>query len=276
MTHAQQLMRDAFFPGHPYRFSPLGDPASVAAFSREDLLAHHRKLLGASNLVLAVFGAVQFDQVVAQVEQAFAALPAAPVPAWPALPPSPASPARIEKRLPFKQAVVVRAWPGIAAGDPREDAVSVLMDALSGLSSDLFIEVRDKRGLAYYAGATHFSGPVGGLFLIYAGTTEAGCPEVEAQIALQADRLRTTGPRAEEFDRALEQLLAELARSRQNNGGFAQQCALDELLGLGYRHALETAARLKQLTPEAVRAAAESIFALPGSVTVAVLPAENP
>lgn len=276
MTHAQQLMRDAFFPGHPYRFSPLGDPASVAAFSRADLLAHHRKLLGASNLVLAVFGDVQFDQVVAQVEQAFAALPAASVPAWPALPPSPTQPARIEKRLPFKQAVVVRAWPGIPAGDPREDAVSVLMDALSGLSSDLFIEVRDKRGLAYYAGATHFSGPVGGLFLIYAGTTEAGCPEVENQIALQADRLRTAGPRTEEFDRALEQLLAELARSRQNNGGFAQQCALDELLGLGYRHALETAARLKLLTPEAVRAAADSIFSLPGSVTVAVLPADAP
>ena len=276
MTHAQQMVRTAFFPGHPYRFSVLGEPGTVAAIDRSAIQAHHRKLLGASNLVLAVFGDVKMDQVVAQVEKHFAELPATSVPVWPPLPPAPQTPVRVEQRLPFKQTVLVRAWPGIATGDPREDAVSVLMDALSGLSSDLFIEVRDKRGLAYYAGATHFSGPVGGLFQIYAGTTEAGRAEVETQISAQAERLRTTGLRSEEFSRAIEQLLAETARARQNNGGLAQQCAIDELLGLGYRHSLETAERLKQLAPEAVRAAAESIFAAGGDATAVVFPAESP
>ena len=276
MTHAQQMVRDAFFPGHPYRFSPQGEPETVAAISRADLQAHHRQLLGASNLVLAVFGDVKTDAVVARAEQLFGALPAASAPAWPALPPAPAAPARIEKRLPFKQTVLIRAWPGIATGDPREDALSVLMDALSGLSSDLFIEVRDKRGLAYYTGATHFVGPVGGLFMIYAGTTAEGRAEVETQIAAQVDRLRREGPRTEEFSRAVEQLLAEVARARQNNGALAQQCALDELLGLGARHSFETAERLRRLSPEAVRAAAESIFSAPGDATAVVLPGESP
>ena len=276
MTHAQQMVRDAFFPGHPYRFSTLGDPESVAVLSREDVLACHRKLLGASNLVLAVFGDVKLDAVVAAVEKSFAALPATSAPTWPSLPPAPRTPVRTEKRLPFKQTVLVRAWPGIAAGDPREDAVSVLMDALSGLSSDLFIEVRDKRGLAYYVGATHFSGPVGGLFQIYAGTTEDGCAEVETQIQSQAERLRGAGLRPEEFSRAVEQLLAEQARARQNNGGLAQQCALDELLGLGYLHTIQAADRLKHLSPEGVRAAAESIFSAPGDATAVVLPDETP
>ena len=276
MAHAQQMVRDAFFPGHPYRFSPLGDPAAVAALSRDDLLAHHRKLLSASNLVLAVFGDVQADAVVRQVEQAFAALPSAPPPRWPAPPAPPARPVRTEKRLPFQQTVLVRAWPGLAVGDPREDATAILVDALSGLSSDLFIEVRDKRGLAYYAGATQFTGPVGGLFQIYAGTTEEGCAEVENQIQAQADRLRGAGLRSEEFARALEQLLAEIARARQNLAGLAQQCALDELLGLGYLHSLEAADRLKKLDPAAVRAAAESIFSLPGDAVAVVRPAEEP
>jgi zinc protease len=276
MTHAQQMVRDAFFPGHPYRFAVQGEPDTVAALTRAAIQAHHRKLLGASNLVLAVFGAVKADQVIEQVAKDFAALPAVSVPVWPPLPPSPKSPARAEKRLPVKQTVLVRAWPGVAAGDPREEALSVLMDALSGLSSDLFIEVRDKRGLAYYTGATHFSGPVGGLFQIYAGTTEEGRAEVETQIQAQAERLRTAGLRPEEFARAVEQLLAEIARARQNNGGLAQQCALDELLGLGYRHALETAERLKHLTPEAIRAAAESIFAFPADAVAVVSPDETP
>ena len=150
------------------------------------------------------------------------------------------------------------------------------MDALTGLSSDLFIEVRDKRGLAYYTGATHFTGPVGGLFQIYAGTTEDGRAEVETQISAQADRFRQVGPRQDELDRAVEQLLADLARSRQNNASLAQQCALDELLGLGYRHSLETADRLRQLSTETVRAAAESIFSAPGDVTAVVRPDEAP
>lgn len=276
MTHAQEMVREAFFPGHPYRFSVQGAPDTVAALTREDILRHHQRLLGSSNLVLAVFGDVQTDAVLALVKKAFAALPDQPVPEWPALPATPAEPVRTQQDLPFRQTVLVRAWPGIAVGDPREDAVSILMDTLSGLSSDLFVEVRDKRGLAYYTGATHFSGPVGGLFQIYAGTTDEGLPEVETQITAQADRLRTEGPRPDEVNRAVEQLLADLARSRQNNISFAQQCALDELLGLGYRHSLEAAERLKQLDPESVRAAAESIFSLPGDVTAVVQPAETP
>ena len=276
MTHAQQMVRDVFFPGHPYRFSVQGDPETVAALDRAALQVHHRKLLGSSNLVLAVFGDVKADRVQALVEKAFAALPAKTAPQWPALPPFPAAPERTEKRMPFKQTVLVRAWPGIPAGDPREDAVSVLMDALSGLSSDLFIEVRDKRGLAYYTGATHFSGPVGGLFQIYAGTSEDGLGEVESQVEIQAQRLRTDGPRSDEVARAVEQLLADIARARQNNGGLAQQCALDELLGLGYLHSIETAERLKRLDPETIRAAADSIFSAPGGATAVVRPAEAP
>lgn len=276
ITHAQQMVREAFFPGHPYRFSPLGDADTVAALSRDTLLAHHRQMLGPSNLVLAVFGDVRAAAVAAQVEQAFAALPRNPAPAWPPLPPGPAKPVRAEKRLPFKQTVLVRAWPGIAAGDPREDAVAVLLDALNGLSSDLFSEIRDKRGLAYYTGALHFSGPVGGLFMIYAGTTAEGRAEVETQIQAQVDRLRQSGLRAEEFARALAQLQAETARARQNNAGLAQQCALDELLGLGYAHSLEADQRLERLAPEAVRAAAETLFAAAGDATAVVLPGESP
>jgi zinc protease len=276
MTHAQQMVRDAFFANHPYQFSPKGTLETVAALTREDLPAHHQKLLSASNLVLAVFGDVKADQIRALVEKDFASLPRTPVLEWPALPPFPVDPARVEKRLPFKQTVLVRAWPGIPVGDEREDSISILMDALSGLSSDLFIEVRDKRGLAYYTGATHFSGPVGGLFQIYSGTTEEGLPEVETQVSLQADRLQQDGLREEEFDRAIEQMLADTARARQNNGSFAQQCALDEILGLGYRHSIETEERLKQLDRETVRAAAESIFTAPGDITAVVLPEEAP
>ena len=276
MTHARNAVQSAFFPNHPYRFTTLGDSNVVASLQRADVQAFHAKLLGASNLVVAVFGDITLADAVARVGPSLAALPSQPEETWPPLPPAPQQRERVEKPLPFKQTVLIRAWRGITAGDPRHDALSVLVDALSGLSSDLFIEVRDKRGLAYYTGATQFSGPVGGLFMIYAGTTEEGRAEVENQIQGQVDRIRQGGLRTEEFTRAIEQLLAEEARARQNNAELAQQCAIDELLGLGYRHSLETSERLRHLTPADVQAAAEFIFSAPGDVTAIVTPALAP
>jgi zinc protease len=276
MTHAQMAVRNAFFPGHPYRNSVQGTLETLPNLDRGAIAAHHAKLLASSNLVLSVFGDVQADAVQSLVESVFAALPDRPAPRWPTIPPSPQAPLRVDLPMPFKQTVLVRAWPGMAVDDPRDDALSVLMDSLSGLSSDLFIEVRDKRGLAYYVGATHLAGPVGGLFQIYAGTSDEGLPEVEAQIELQARRLRNDGPRPEEVSRAVEQLVADVARSRQNNAGLSQQCAIDELLGLGYLHPIQVAERLRELTPDDVRSAAQAIFSAPGDVVAVVRPASDP
>ncbi len=276
MAHAQQMVRDAFFPGHPYQYSSLGNEPSVSALTRDQVVAHHRRLLVGSNVIIAVFGNVDATAVAAQVEAAWATLPTGSAPTWPALPQTVMESVQLEKELPFKQTVIVEAWRGIAAGDPREDALSVLADTLSGLSSDLFIEVRDKRGLAYYTGASQLTGPVGGLFMIYSGTTPAGRAAVCEHIQAQADRLRTTGPRAEEFGRAVEQLVAGQARSLQSNSGLAQQCAIDELLGLGWQHSFQMIERLRQLQAADVRAVAQDIFGGAGRVTAVVLPATTP
>ena len=181
MNHARDAIQTTFFPGHPSSFSTLGDSNIVASLQRDDVHAFHKKLLSASNLVVSVFGDITLEEAIARVGQPLAALPNQAGPTQPPLPPAPRQPQRVEQALPFKQTVLIRAWPGIVSGDPRDDALTVLMDALSGLSSDLFIEVRDKRGLAYFTGATRFAGPVGGLFMIYAGTTEEGRAEVEKQ-----------------------------------------------------------------------------------------------
>ena len=273
MAQASQLMRDAMFPGHPYQPSAKGTEASLAAMTAADAAAFHRRLFVPSNTVIAVFGDIRPDDEYAWLEATFGTLPAGdPLPPWPALPASPAADRRIEAPLPFNQTVLVRAWPGIATADPRDDDVSVLLDTLSGLSSDLFKEVRDKRGLAYYTGARQFTGPVGGLLLAYAGTTEAGLPEVERQIDLQIRRLATDGPRPDETDRAVAQMRVDAARAMQDLPGLARACAVDELLGLGYRNPFDVEARLSRITPGTVRDAARTLLGDVPSLTVVVKP----
>ena len=269
-THASRMVLEAFFKGHPFHCPPSGDLGEVEALARDDAAAYHRGLLAAENIVIAVFGDVKADEVVADVEAAWGDLERGKAPVFPALPPPPEGDGRLEKTLPFTQTVVIRAWPGLATLDPREPAAAVLADSLSGLSSDLFIEVRDKRGLAYYTGASQFMGPVGGLFQIYAGTTEEGLGEVETQIRAQVERLRTEGLRTDELDRGIAQLLADDAQAAQLNGPLARECAVDELQGLGYRHILETAEHLKAVTPEFVKGTAEALFDDAHAVTAVV------
>lgn len=269
MARASQLMRDVYFPGHPYQPSLNGTEESLTALSCEDLVAFHRRLLTPTNLVVAAFGDGCNEALLPQLEATFGRLPAsAASPQWPPLPPPPPNGGRVEQTVPFNQTVLIRAWPGLAVLDPRDDAVAVLLDALSGLSSDLFKEVRDKRGLAYYTGATQFTGPVGGQLIAYAGTTEAAFPEVERQIEFQVQRLATEGPRADEFDRAVAQMKVDAARARQDLASLARQCTVDELLGLGYRYPLDAATRLDSLKMEAVRKAAQELMGSPPSVTI--------
>jgi len=269
-THASRMVLDAFFAGHPFHCPPSGDLDEVERLSRDDAAAYHRRLGVGANLVVAVFGDIRADEAAAAVERLFGGLEAGEAPVFPELPPPPEGPVRVEKTLPYSQTVVIRAWPGIATLDPRDLPAALLADSLSGLSSDLFVEVRDKRGLAYYTGASQFQGPVGGLFQIYAGTTEEGLGEVERQIGIQTDRLRGEGLRRDEFDRGVAQLLADDAQTVQLNATLARECAIDELQGLGYRHPLETAEHLKAVTPESVRAAAESLFDGAREVTAVV------
>ena len=276
MAQASQRMRDAVFAGHPYRPSPKGTEESLAAMTAADTAAYHARLLVPANTVLAVFGDIRAEEELAWLEETFGSMPAGePLPPWPPLPAPAEEERRIEVELPFSQTVLIRAWPGLAVLDPRDDDVSVLLDALSGLSSDLFKEVRDKRGLAYYTGARQFTGPVGGLLLAYAGTTEEGLPEVERQITLQIERLAGEGPRQDELDRAVAQMKVDAARSMQDLPGLARACAVDELLGLGYRHPLDVDGRLDRLSVDSVRKAAQELLGGVPSLSVVVKPGEG-
>lgn len=272
MFHARNLVQETLFRGHPLQYPALGTEESLPGLDGEKLAAYHRGRLAAGNLVLSLAGDFDVEEVMAQLEKLFAGLPEKAVEPPPALPPPPESPVTVTRRLPVVQTVIFRAWPGLSIPDERETAAEVLSDALSGLSSDLFIEVRDKRGLAYYTGATQFHTPVGGLFGIYAGTTLEGAPQVLEQIEVQTRRLSEDGLREEEFDRAREQLLASDARALQSYGPLAQECATDELLGLGYSHPLEQSATLEALKIADVTAAAASIFRPEACVTAIVLP----
>ncbi len=274
MQAAQETLRELLFPGHPYRFNPSGSLESVQRLTVDDVRAHYARLANRSNMVLSIFGDITPARAEELAAQLFAGIPTGTRPALKREPSAPALPARAERVEPRKQAIVLAGYPGVSLYDDRVDALNVLQKALSGLSSDLGIEIREKRGLVYFVGAFSLVALDPGFFALYAGTRDEAIPEVERLMAEQVARIRAEGLRAEEFERARAQIAASAAMSLQNNGELAVACALNELYGLGYRYPLEVEQRVQAVTPESVRAAAAALLLDERRATAVVRPAD--
>jgi zinc protease len=273
MAVAEDALRGALFPNHPYRFTPLGDAGDLARLKRQDILDLHARTLVAGNAVIAIFGDLAIDDATALADRAFRRFPAGVKPAPEHEPPKPDLPLRLAAREPKEQAILLVGFPGLDLRDARRDSLDLTLEALNGLSSDLMLSVREARGLAYFTGAYQQTGADPGFVAVYAGTREDALPEVETLVADELARLTARGLRPEEFERGRRQLLSSQQRTLQSNADLAMGCALDELYGLGYGRTFELEKRLAGLTPESVRQAAASLFITNRAAVSIVLPA---
>lgn len=275
MYVAQQALRNALFPNHPYRWDAGGSEETVKGLTTDTLRALHDQYVSRSNMALSIFGDISAEEARALAETYLSGLPegSGRVTHVDAAPPT--LPVRAEQREPREQAILLMGYPGFGVRDLRNDALSVLQKALSGLSSDLGIEIREKRGLVYFVGAFSLVALDPGFFAFYAGTRDDALVEVEKLINEQAARLAREGLREEEFRRAVEQLLAAQDMSLQNNSDLAMGCAINELYGLGYRYTLEQRERLQHLTPADVQRVAAQLLQADRQAVSVVRPEEK-
>ncbi len=257
---AQQKLREAIFAGHPYQWDQHGTRTSVENLTREQIQAHHRKLMTRGNLVVSLFGDISVADARALANAAFADVPEGALANATFKVEAAKLPIRIEQEEPRQQAIVLAGFPAVSIFDPRTDALNVLQTAMSGLSSDLAISVRDERGLAYFVGAYQHPGVDPGIFVIYAGTRREAAAEVEALYLEEIERVTTEGLREAELSRAKSRIIADYEMQQQDNMSVALSCGLNELYGLGYDHAFGLADRITAQTIETVREAAVSIL----------------
>lgn len=224
-------LADLYGP-HPYAWPALGRVESVQRLTREALLERYATAYRAHHMVLAVAGDVPRQRVIAAAERLFRRLPATAGPAArPAAPPAP----RAERRLVERDAQQAQVLVGFLApplNDPDYAAVRVLAAVLGGgMSSRLFVELRDRRGLAYSTGVltTQRTGPA--FFLPYLGTAPANAEAALAGVLAEVDRLRQEPVHERELARAKAWLLGNLAMDRRTSSRHAWYLAFFELVG---------------------------------------------
>jgi predicted Zn-dependent peptidase len=261
-------LRDVY-GAHPYAWPALGRRESVSQVTREALVAHYRTIYRPDRIVLAVSGNVPSAEVIAAAERLFRRLPAAAgAPSAPSVEPTPRSEPRVVERE-ARQAQVLVGFlaPPLAHADYAP--VRVLAMVLGGgMSSRLFVELRDRRGLAYSVGvlATARTGPA--LFAPYLGTTPASADAALAGVLGEVARIRTQPVDEREVGRAKAYLLGNIAMDRRTSARQAWYLAFYELVGAGWDWPQRFARAVDAVTAEDLARVAQRYLVHP---TVVVL-----
>jgi predicted Zn-dependent peptidase len=169
-------LQEIAFPKQAVGRSILGTPATVRSFTPARLRTYLARNYRGPDMLVAAAGAVEHAQIVTEAEKRFASFtgPAAPVPE----PAKFGGGTRVEQRD-LEQVHIALALEGLAVGDERLYSLQVFTNVLGGgMSSRLFQEVREKRGLCYAIHAFHMPYADTGLFALYAGTDQADAPEL--------------------------------------------------------------------------------------------------
>jgi zinc protease len=184
--------------------------------------------------------------------------------------PKQTAPRAAVRALEKAQAHLVLGYPGLCLGEPDRDVLEVLATILSGQGGRLFIELRDKKSLAYSVSAFAMEGVDPGWFAVYIGCGPNKVGEALRGIREQLERVRQEPPSAAELERARTHLIGSQAIGLQRNSARAALLAFDECYGLGAEWSNGYAERIAAVTAEGVRALASRLLA-PEHETVALI-----
>lgn len=201
---AHRALARALFDPHALARDPAGDRSTVAALTPEGVQEFFATWYRTGNAVVAVAGPIEHDVVLAEVEAAFAEVAVGgerPTRHAPDVLGSPGVEVRADDT---EQVHLVWGWRGVSRTDPDREALDVVNHVLGGgLSSRLFDEIRERRGLAYSV----FSGTTGyvdtGMVAVYAGTLAEHVTEVVDIVDREIAALIERGITDDELDIAI-------------------------------------------------------------------------
>ncbi|HLT29486.1 MAG TPA: pitrilysin family protein [Myxococcaceae bacterium] len=263
----------ALWTRHPYRLHPHGEEETLSALTREALADYHRSWLRPDQLVLAVVGDVDADEVIRQAEALFPRRED-PAPERPVIPiePPPSAPVSVHHRLDRAQSQLVVGFRGARVTDPWRHALEVLVTVLSGQGGRLFTELRDRRSLAYSVGAFSLEGVDPGSFSIYMGTSPEKVEEALTGIREELTRVCETRISDDELVRARENLVGAHEIGLQRNAARAALIAVDRTYGMSAENFLHFSERVNAVTAADVQEVAQRIIQFPQEVVALVGP----
>jgi predicted Zn-dependent peptidase len=263
--------QETAYPDQPMGRPTLGREAGIRTMGRNVLTEYMQRHYTTSNTVLAAAGNLDHDRVMALAAEHFADLPVGTPPqAVPGL----YRGGEFRESRDLDQVHIVLGFPAMAYADPDFYPAMLLSTLLGGgMSSRLFQEIREKRGLVY--SIYSFTAPAmdGGMFGIYAGTGETEAKEL-VPVTLEELRRVQLDANEGELRRARAQVKAGLLMSLESTGSRCEQLARQLQVFGRIVPVAETVAKIDAVTLDDIRRAASRIFR--GNPTLAAMgPADH-
>ncbi|MGA0134633.1 MAG: M16 family metallopeptidase, partial [Opitutales bacterium] len=243
-----------FFGNHPLSVDPSGDAVTLAANTREDVVALHRSLVNPANLVLGFSGDFDVEEAVSRAAERFESLPAAPFVRRSFVRHVPSARASARMEAAGEQAVVALAFPHCGFGTEEVVSAGIVDELLSGMASGLFRRVREERGLAYFVGSSRVEAVDQGMFYLFAGTAPGAEQEVLREMREELARIRRGDFLPDEIDAVKRRIRVARRQGRQSPGARIQGAMLRELVGLGANFDAEWERRMGAAGPVQVSA----------------------
>jgi len=254
--HFQQ----AAYPDQPLGRPVLGLADIISDISRETVMNYMGSHYQAPGMVLAASGRVDHDTVVAMARDAFAGLGQGTLPGRDK---AMYSGGESRKSKELEQAHLLLGFDGMAYDDPDYYAMAVFSTLFGGgMSSRLFQEIREKRGLVYSIYSFASSYQDGGMFGIYAGTGEDEMADLAPLVCDEIKKVQD-GVGDSEVARAKAQLKASILMSLESSSSRCEQLAR-QLLVFNRTLTVEEVVRdIEAVDPAAIKRVARRIFATP-------------
>ncbi|MGH3648945.1 MAG: M16 family metallopeptidase [Micromonosporaceae bacterium] len=271
---AHDLLYEAVFGDHPLGRPISGTVASISAMTRRQVLGFYRRRYIASQLVVTAAGNLDHATVVAAVREAFARDDRYAEPVTPATLRSAARRVRTGQAVKVhnkdtEQANLVLGCPAPARLDERRFALGVLNNALGGgMSSRLFQEIREKRGLAYsvYSYTSQYADA--GLFGVYAGCAPGKADEVLGLVREQLAAVAEAALTDQEIARGKGMLKGSLVLGLEDTGSRMTQLGKGELLYGAPLSVDDLLARVDGVTVDQVHSVASELLTQDMSLAV--------
>lgn len=255
-------MAEAVFGDHPYGRTSQDRLKGLPTVTPEDLKAFHARLFARSNLTVGVVGAIDAERLSGVLDTVFGDLPqeADLVPVADVTP-------RLDREVrvdyPMPQSTLRMVYPGIARDDPQFYAAYLMNTVLGGgnMSSRLFEEVREKRGLSYYAGSGLAHRDHAQMLTIETAPSAAQTDEARAVIEEVVETMRTEGVSEEELAAAKRYVIGAYAINNLDSArAIAGTLVNIQEHDLGIDYMERRTELIDAVTPEAVRAAARRLL----------------
>ncbi|MFH1897503.1 MAG: pitrilysin family protein [Candidatus Desantisbacteria bacterium] len=253
-NYAVRVLRENMWQNHPYRYNSLGTGESVKGLKRDDLIAFHQGFCQSRNMVLSVFGDVKAQEIRQRVERIWAGVKGQELSRI-SLPDEPEQKEmkQVMQEKDKEQTIILLGYPGIGIMDPDKYVFEVMSSILSGNGSRLFVNLRDKYGLAYYVGVFSIMGLDPGAYVFYIGTSKDKVDAALDGIKKEVGIIRAEAVTDEELSRAKASLIGEHWQAMETNSAHGFDCSLNELYGLGYEEGDRYSDKINKVTIDDIK-----------------------